>query len=468
MLAATLQRREFVLGCFGLLIVATGALAPDIGTDFFPTSDVGILKLHMRAPRGMRLEETEKIVAEVEERSAQVIPAKELRTINATIGVPFSLNLAFVPSDNISGDERRDADFAQPRPQAHRCNTSGSIREQAEHRVPRQPVLFPDRRHRQPGAQFRPCRRRSTSRSRMRISRAPMPRRSASCARSRRMPGVVDPRILQVLDFPTHADRRRPPARRAARHRPARRRQQHADVACGQRTGRPDLLSQPADRRELHRRGADAGREDRIDRGRPEPSGQSGGAQHQSEHPADHADHAAGRTGHAHRRHRLGAARPPACSRSATTPCSASWTSPPTSTAATSAASPPRSSSIIAEVQKDLPSTVKIFLRGQNEVMETSFRNLGFGLILAIILVYARAGRAVPVLGRSVHHHDGGARRAGRHPVDPGDDRHDDQRRVADGRDHVGRHRGVELDPGGELRQRPAQPQRKPDAVSRR
>ncbi len=44
---------------------------------------------------------------------------------------------------------------------------------------------------------------------------------------------------------------------------------------------------------------------------------------------------------------------------------------------------------IIAEEQKNLPSTVKIFLRGQNEVMETSFRNLGFGLILAIILVYA-------------------------------------------------------------------------------
>ena len=43
----------------------------------------------------------------------------------------------------------------------------------------------------------------------------------------------------------------------------------------------------------------------------------------------------------------------------------------------------------IAEVQKDLPSTTKIFLRGQNEVMENSFRLLGFGLILAIILVYA-------------------------------------------------------------------------------
>jgi multidrug efflux pump subunit AcrB len=43
----------------------------------------------------------------------------------------------------------------------------------------------------------------------------------------------------------------------------------------------------------------------------------------------------------------------------------------------------------IAEVQKDLPSTTKIFLRGQNEVMENSFRMLGFGLILAVFLVYA-------------------------------------------------------------------------------
>ena len=53
MLELTLQQRKFVLGCFALLIAATGALAPVIGTDFFPTSDVGILKLHVRAPRGI-------------------------------------------------------------------------------------------------------------------------------------------------------------------------------------------------------------------------------------------------------------------------------------------------------------------------------------------------------------------------------------------------------------------------------
>ena len=43
----------------------------------------------------------------------------------------------------------------------------------------------------------------------------------------------------------------------------------------------------------------------------------------------------------------------------------------------------------IAQVQKELPSTSKIYLRGQNEVMENSFRMLGLGLVLAVILVYA-------------------------------------------------------------------------------
>ena len=65
-------------------------------------------------------------------------------------------------------------------------------------------------------------------------------------------------------------------------------------------------------------------------------------------------------------------------------------------------------------------------------------------------------GGAVPVLARSAHHHGRRAGRAGRHPVDAGAHRHDAQRRVADGRDHGGGHRGVELDPARELRERGA------------
>ena len=66
------------------------------------------------------------------------------------------------------------------------------------------------------------------------------------------------------------------------------------------------------------------------------------------------------------------------------------------------------------------------------------------------------AGGAVPVLGRSVHHHDGGARGADRHHLDAGAHPHHHQRREPDGHHHDGRHLGVELDPGGELRQRRA------------
>ena len=43
----------------------------------------------------------------------------------------------------------------------------------------------------------------------------------------------------------------------------------------------------------------------------------------------------------------------------------------------------------IDAVSKDLPITTHIFIRGQNEVMLTSFRSLGLGMIIAVLLVYA-------------------------------------------------------------------------------
>jgi multidrug efflux pump subunit AcrB len=55
-LEMVLERKKFVMGCVALMIAATGALVPVVGTDFFPAADVGIVKLHVRAPRGNRLE----------------------------------------------------------------------------------------------------------------------------------------------------------------------------------------------------------------------------------------------------------------------------------------------------------------------------------------------------------------------------------------------------------------------------
>jgi len=101
MLEGTLKHRVFVLVCAGALFVVSGGLATVIGLDFFPTADVGLIKLHYRAPPGTRLERTEALVLQVEDSIRKIIPADELDTINDTIGVPSSFNLAFVPSDNV-------------------------------------------------------------------------------------------------------------------------------------------------------------------------------------------------------------------------------------------------------------------------------------------------------------------------------------------------------------------------------
>jgi multidrug efflux pump subunit AcrB len=102
-LILVLEQRRFVLVCVGILVLITGVLTTTIGTDFFPTADVGIIKLHYRAPIGTRIENTEKLVLAVERRIRQIIPPSELGTINDMIGVPLYYNLAFVPTDNVAG-----------------------------------------------------------------------------------------------------------------------------------------------------------------------------------------------------------------------------------------------------------------------------------------------------------------------------------------------------------------------------
>ena len=49
----------------------------------------------------------------------------------------------------------------------------------------------------------------------------------------------------------------------------------------------------------------------------------------------------------------------------------------------------PISRAAINEISKGLPITTKILILGQNEVMLSSFRSLGLGMVLAVLLVYA-------------------------------------------------------------------------------
>uniref|UniRef100_A0A7C4EXR6 Efflux RND transporter permease subunit n=1 Tax=Desulfomonile tiedjei TaxID=2358 RepID=A0A7C4EXR6_9BACT len=115
-LETCMAHRLFTLVIAGIVFVLSLALVPVIGADFFPYVDAGLMKLHVRAPAGTRIEETDRIISRIEERIRNIIPPKDLSTINVMIGVPVSYNLGFVQTDNIGG---MDADVLIALKQGH-------------------------------------------------------------------------------------------------------------------------------------------------------------------------------------------------------------------------------------------------------------------------------------------------------------------------------------------------------------
>ncbi|MFZ1140852.1 MAG: efflux RND transporter permease subunit [Candidatus Sulfotelmatobacter sp.] len=76
--------------------VASLALIPLLGSDLFPYVDAGQIRLHFRAPTGLRIEETSALCQRVEQAIRQEIPSNELNTILDNIGMPYSgINLTY-------------------------------------------------------------------------------------------------------------------------------------------------------------------------------------------------------------------------------------------------------------------------------------------------------------------------------------------------------------------------------------
>jgi len=100
-LAWCLAHRRAVVLMFAVFVVGSFSLIFWIGEDFFPYTDSGQMRLHVRAPEGTRIEETERLFAQIEDQVRQEIPADEMDTILDNIGLPISgINLAF--SDSVT------------------------------------------------------------------------------------------------------------------------------------------------------------------------------------------------------------------------------------------------------------------------------------------------------------------------------------------------------------------------------
>ncbi|MBX9692225.1 MAG: efflux RND transporter permease subunit, partial [Cyanobacteria bacterium] len=103
-LAYFLLRKSLAIVVFAMFFAGSCLLIPHIGMDFFPSVDAGQLRLHLRAPTGTRLEETERIFLSVEDSIRKIIAPGDLEAVLDNIGLPTSgISLAY--GDNITTSE---------------------------------------------------------------------------------------------------------------------------------------------------------------------------------------------------------------------------------------------------------------------------------------------------------------------------------------------------------------------------
>jgi multidrug efflux pump subunit AcrB len=101
-LRALLRRRWALPAIAGIVLALGAAMLSLVGRDFFPLIDGGQIQLHVRAPAGTRIETTERIFQSVEDRIREIIPESERSLIVDNIGLPArSYNLAFADGSTI-------------------------------------------------------------------------------------------------------------------------------------------------------------------------------------------------------------------------------------------------------------------------------------------------------------------------------------------------------------------------------
>ncbi|MBD8900305.1 efflux RND transporter permease subunit [Rhodanobacter sp. DHG33] len=90
LLATALKLRWVFVGGFLAFVLASFALVPFLGRDFFPSVDAGAIALHVRAPMGTRIEETAAEFDHIEAAIRKIIPPDQLKTMIDNIGLPLS------------------------------------------------------------------------------------------------------------------------------------------------------------------------------------------------------------------------------------------------------------------------------------------------------------------------------------------------------------------------------------------
>ncbi|MGO9416560.1 MAG: efflux RND transporter permease subunit [Syntrophobacteraceae bacterium] len=101
-LSWVLSQPRVTIMCFIALMVVSYLLFPLLGRDFFPQIDAGQMRLHVRAPPGTRIEQTQESFAKVEEAVRQIVGSDQIDVLLDNIGLPYSaINLALSDSATV-------------------------------------------------------------------------------------------------------------------------------------------------------------------------------------------------------------------------------------------------------------------------------------------------------------------------------------------------------------------------------
>ena len=109
LLVSALGRPKTFMVGFLVCVVLSFGLAPFLGENFFPAVDSGQILLHVRAQPGTRIEETARLLEQIEQTVRATIPPAQLDNIVDNIGLPFNgINMAYQNTGTI-GPEDGDA-----------------------------------------------------------------------------------------------------------------------------------------------------------------------------------------------------------------------------------------------------------------------------------------------------------------------------------------------------------------------
>jgi multidrug efflux pump subunit AcrB len=136
LLALAIEHRRLFVGGFMGFIAVSFLLAPFLGRNFFPEVDGGQIMLHVRAPVGMRVEETAARFAAVEQAIRQVIPPSEVAAVVDNIGTYLSSINTIYNNTGTIGESDGDIQISLNPGHAPTADYVSRLRDQLPRRFP--------------------------------------------------------------------------------------------------------------------------------------------------------------------------------------------------------------------------------------------------------------------------------------------------------------------------------------------